>query len=77
MEELEIIHRRFCKSALGVTTTIYLKLTCYGKLGRSRLMIKRKVLMVKYLRVADSWDISPLVKDVYTLAKNHSLQWTT
>ena len=33
--------------------------------------------MVKYwLRVADSWDVPPLVKEAYALAKkNHLLQW--
>ena len=34
--------------------------------------------MVKYwLRVTGSWDVSPLVKAAYTLAKNCSLQWTS
>ena len=32
--------------------------------------------MVKYwLRAANSWDVPPLVKEAYTLAKNHSLKW--
>ena len=76
-EELEVIHQRFCKSALGVPITTT-NLDCYGELGRSPLIIKRKVLMVKYwLRVAGSWDVPPLVKEAYTLAKNHSLQWTS
>ena len=62
-EELEVIHQRFCKFALGVPITIT-NLACYGKLGRFPLTIKRKV---KYwLRVANSWDVPPLVKEAYT-----------
>ena len=75
-EELEIIHRRFCKFALGVPRSTT-NLACYGELGRTPLLIKRKVSIVKYwMRVAVEWDAPALVKDAYIMAKNSSTLWT-
>ena len=69
-EEVEIIHRRFCKFALGVPRSTT-NLSCYGELGRTPMLIKRKVLMVKYwLRITVEWDAPDLVKDAYKMAKN-------
>ena len=44
---LEIIHRKFCKFALGVSTKA-LNLAVYGELGRVPLSIHRKIQMVKF-----------------------------
>ena len=69
-EELEIVHKRFCKFALGVPRTAT-DLACYGELGRTPLMIKRKVSLIKYwLRVTIDRNTPDLV-----LAKSESLQW--
>ena len=46
-EELEVVHKRFCKFALGVPRSAT-NLACYGELGRTPLMIKRKVSLIKY-----------------------------
>jgi len=46
-EELELVHRKFCKFALGLPTTAS-NLACYGELGRSPLNIRRKVQLIKY-----------------------------
>lgn len=74
-EELEIVHRRFCKFALGVPRTAT-NLACYGELGRTPLLVKRKVALIKYwLRVATDWDTPDLVKDAYILATSESLHW--
>ena len=74
-EELEIIHRRFCKFALGVPR-ITSNLACYGELGSYPLYIRWKVTLIKYwLRANTNWSLSLLVKDVCTLAISNSLQW--
>ena len=74
-EELEIIHRKFCKFTMGVPGTTS-NLACNGELGRSPLEIRRKVCIIQYwLRINTDWTISPLVKDACTLAGNNSLQW--
>ena len=74
-EELEIIHRKFCKFALGLPRTTT-NLACYGELGRYPLVIRRKVQMIKFwLRVHSDWTVSPLVKDACSLATNSSLPW--
>ena len=72
-EELEVVHKRFCKFALGVPRSAT-NLACYGELGRAPLMIKRKVSLI-WLRIPTSWDTPDLVKDAYALAKADSLQW--
>ena len=51
-EEIEKVHRHFCKFSLGIPKTTS-NLACYGELGRTPLVVKRKVTMVKYwLRTA-------------------------
>ena len=44
---LELVHRKFCKFALGVCTNAP-NLAVYGELGRTPLSIHRKILTVKY-----------------------------
>ena len=74
-EELEIIHRSFCKFAIGVPRTTS-NLACYGELGRYTLDIRWKMALIKYwLRANTDWTVSPLVKDACTLAISDSLQW--
>lgn len=51
---------------MPISTT---NLAYYGELGRSPLIIKGKILIVKYgLRVADSCDVPLLVKEAYNKA---------
>ena len=76
-EELEILHKCFRKFALGVPRSAT-NLACYGELGRTPLMIKRKISMIKYwLRVTTDWDAPELVKDAYALAKAESHEWVS
>ena len=75
-EELEVVHKRFCKLALGVPRTAT-NLACFGELERTPLSIKRKVSLIQYwLRITTDWDTLDLVKDAYALAKSENLQWT-
>ena len=68
---------RICKFALGVPRSAT-NLACYGELGRTPLMIKRKISMIKYwLRVTTDWDAPELVKDAYALAKAESHEWVS
>ena len=46
-EDLEVVHRRFCKFALGVPNTAT-NLAVYGELGRVPLEIKRRSAIIKY-----------------------------
>ena len=46
-DALEIIHRKFCKFALGVSTKAP-NLAVHSELGRVPLSIHRKVQMVKF-----------------------------
>ena len=74
-EELEAVHKRFCKFALGVSRSAT-NLACYGELGRTPLMIIEKISQIKYwLRVTTDWSIPILFKDAYVLAKAESLEW--
>ena len=74
-EELELIHRRFCKFALGLPRTTT-NLACYGELGRYPLQIRWNVQIIKYwLRIHTDWTVSPLVKDACSLATSNSLPW--
>ena len=41
------------------------------------MLIKRKILMIYWLRAAAEWDTPDLVKDAYELAKNNCIPWTT
>ena len=74
-EELEVVHKRFCKFALGVSRSAT-NLACSGELGRTPLMIIGKISQIKYwLRVTVDWSIPILVKDACALAKVESLEW--
>ena len=42
-DSLELVHRKFCKFALGVCTNAP-NLAVYGELGRTPLSIHRKIL---------------------------------
>ena len=55
-EDLEVVHRKFCKFVLGVPNTAT-NLAVYGELGRVPLEIKRRYAIIKYwLRiVSDSF----------------------
>ena len=55
-EDLEVVHRKFCKFALRVPNTAT-NLAVYGELGRVPLEIKRRYAIIKYwLRiVSDSF----------------------
>ncbi len=69
-EELEVIHRRFCKFALGLPTSIT-NLAVYGDLGRAPLSIRHKVALIKYwLRISTSREISPLLRETYELVSS-------
>ena len=46
-DNLEMIHRRFCKFTPGVSTNAT-NLVVYGELGHAPLSICRKVQVVKY-----------------------------
>ena len=46
-EDLEVVHRRFCKFALSVPNTAT-NLAVYGELGRVPLEIKRRITIIKY-----------------------------
>ena len=66
-EEIERVHRRFCKFALGLPQSAT-NLAIYGELGRCPLEVRRKAIVVKFwLRLATNWDISPLLKEAYLL----------
>ena len=60
-EEMEKVHKRFCKFALGLPTSAC-NAAVYGDLGRCPLENRRKIAMVKYwLRISTHWDIPPLL----------------
>ena len=46
-EEIEVVHRKFIKFALGLPSTAA-NLASYGEIGRTSLDIRCNVLMVKY-----------------------------
>ena len=77
-DELELVHRRFCKFSLGLPSSTS-NLAVYGDLGRVPLMIRRKVTLIKYwLRISTHWDISGLLKEAYQLTLTDSPdKWTT
>ena len=66
-EEMEKVHKRFCKFALGLPTSAC-NAAVYGDLGRCPLENRRKIAMVKYwLRISTHWDIPPLLQEAYQL----------
>ena len=67
VKEIEQVHRRFCKFALGLPQSAT-NLAIYGELGRFPLEIRRNAIIIKFwLRLATNWDISPLLKEAYLL----------
>ena len=74
-DSLELVHRKFCKFALGVCTNAP-NLAVYGELGRTPLLIHRKILTVKYwYRLSIDDGLPMYLKEVYLLAKNNNLNW--
>ena len=66
-EDLEVVHRRFCKFALGVPNTAT-NLAVYGELGRVPLEIKRRSAFIKYwLRIVPDWNTPALLKEFYAM----------
>ena len=66
-EEMEVIHRRFCKFALGLPTSAT-NIAAYGDIGRVPLSIRYKLTLLKYwVRISTSQNISPLLGEVYEL----------
>ena len=75
VDSVEIVHRNFCKFALGVPSSTT-NLACYGELARPPLLLKRKLRILKYwLRIVTNWQIPSLVYDAYCMARNSSLKW--
>ena len=75
-DSLEIIHRKFCKFALKVSTNST-NLAVYGELGRVPISISRKVQAVKYwhrlIKVNEKLPI--YLKEAYFPAKSEKLKW--
>ena len=62
-----MIHRRFCKFALGLPTSAT-NIAAYGEIGRVLLSIRYKIALLKYwVRISTSQNISPLLGEVYEL----------
>ena len=72
-DSLEIIHHKFCKFALGVSTNST-NLAVYGELGRVPISISRKVQVVKYWhRLIHENEKLPIdLREAYLLVK---LKW--
>ena len=72
---LEIIHRKFCKFTLGVSTNAT-NLAVYGELGRAPLSICRKVQMVKYWQrlCNENEDLPIYLREAYLHAKSENLK---
>ena len=74
-EDLEVVHRRFCKFALGVPNTAT-NLAVYGELGRVPLEIKRRSAIIKYwLRIVSDWNTPALLKEVYVMQIESGSDW--
>ena len=74
-DSLELVHRKFCKFVLGVCTNAP-NLAVYGELGRTPLLIHRKILTVKYwYRLSIDDGLPMYLKEAYLLAKNNNLNW--
>ena len=74
-DSLEIIHRKFSKFTLGISTNST-NLAVYGELGRVPLSISRKVQMVKYWhRLINENEKLPIyLRENYLLAKSEKLK---
>ena len=78
-DEMEVLHRRFCKFALGLPTSTT-NVAVYGDLGRVPLSIRHKVSLLKYwLTITTSTDISSLLLEAYQLLtlNDHPNIWCT
>ena len=75
-DSLEIIHRKFCKFALKVSTNST-NLAVYGELGRVPISISRKVQAVKYWHrlIKENEKLPIYLKEAYFLAKSEKLKW--
>ena len=74
-DELESVHRKLCKFVFWIPRTAA-NIACYGELGQTPLLIKRKVSLVKYwFRVVSNCNVPDLVKYVYNLSKSEELHW--
>ena len=74
---MEVLHRRFCKFALGLPTSTT-NVAVYGDLGRLTLSTRHKVSLLKYwMRITTSADISPLLLEAYQLLtlNDHPSTW--
>ena len=74
-DSLEIIHRKFCKFALGASTNST-NLVVYGELGRVPLSISRKVQVVKYWQrlIKENEKLPIYLREAYLLAKSKKLK---
>ena len=69
-EDLEVVHRKFCKFALGVPNTAT-NVAVYGELGRVPLEIKRRSAIIKYwLRIVSDWNTPALLKEIYVMEES-------
>ena len=75
-DSLEIIHCKFCKFTLGVSTNST-NLAVYGELGRVPLSIYRKVQVVKYWHrlISENEKLPIYLREAYLLAKSEKLKW--
>ena len=75
-EEIEKVHRKFIKFALGLPSTAA-NLAIYGETDRTPLDSRRNVLMVKYwLRLTTDWEVSPYLREAHLDSFKDS-PWTT
>ncbi len=66
-EEAELLHRRFCKFALGLPTSTT-NAAVYGELGRLPLNVRQKIALLKYwFRIRTTGNTSPLLQEIYQL----------
>ena len=74
-EDLEVVHRKFCKFALGVPDTST-NLAVYGELGRVPLEIKRRSAIIKYwLRIVSDWNTPALLEEIYVMQTESGSDW--
>ena len=64
-DEVELLHRSFCKFILGVPSSAT-NAACYGELGRIPLHIRREIAAVKYwIRLSTHWNAPKLLVEAY------------
>ena len=70
-EDLEVVHRKFCKFVLGVPNTVT-NLAVYGELGRVPLEIKRRNAIINYwLRIVSDWN----TPEIYVMQTESGSDW--